>query len=103
MKKATSINRGKFLGAYCDDARNERIPDQVLFAIGALFWLGLPQVICGIYGGTVSLIALAGSASVGIMWGRVMYGRQPERLSIYGTRRAAQSPPRKDNTMKRAA
>lgn len=103
MKKVTSINRGKFLGAYCDDARNERIPEQILFAAGVLLLVGLPQFIFGIYGGVAPIIAFAGSSSVGFIWGLLRYARVPDQLSIADTGFAAQSPPRKDGKMKDAA
>lgn len=104
MFEVASINRGKFLGSYCDDARKERIPDQVYFAAGVLLSLGLSQFIFGVYGGATVVTAFAGSAAAGVVWGLVKYLRGPYQFPpVAGNGFAARRTPGKVRALKNAA
>ena len=104
MNKVVPINRGMYLSGYCDAQNIERIPDDILFGAGVISTVVLPQIIMSIYGGIITLVALTMVALVGSITGLVVYRHLPYQIPhCVNAETAAQSPPREDNTVKKAA
>lgn len=104
MNRVTSINRNMYLGGFCDSQNTKRIPDELLFAAGVLSTMGLPQLILSVYGGTATLVVLAGITLLGSMAGLVVYRYLPYRMPrCIDAEINAQSPPSKNSTLRRAA
>ncbi len=104
MKKVVSINNKRFLGAYDYAQNSERIPEDVFFFGGVLFSTALPEGLYIIYGGLIPLIAFAGSALIGGIWGLARYRRTPGQLvSCVETGTMPQAPQSKTINLKRAA
>jgi hypothetical protein len=104
MNKVTSIKRNLYLGEYCDSQYLKRTPEGLSFAVGVLLTVGLPQIILSAYGGIATLMALAGATMIGAIAGLVLYRYMPyEMVRCIGAEMYAQSPPRKDKSLGKAA
>lgn len=105
MDKVVSINRDMFLGSYSDAQNSEHIPEVVVFAVGVISTVGLPQLILSVYGGLAIFIMLAASTLIAAITGLVIYRHVPYQMPhCIDVVSAAQSPPRKENklTVRRA-
>jgi hypothetical protein len=102
--REVSINRDMYLGKYIDSQNSERIPEGLLFAIGVLSTVGLPQLTLSVYGGTIPLMVLAGVTLCGSIAGGIIYRKPPSEMPrCVDMDINVQSPPRKDSAMKKAA
>lgn len=98
--KVVSINRDMFLGTYSDAQNGEHIPEVLVFVVGVISTVGLPQFILSVYGGITILIALAGSTLIAAITGLVIYRHVPYQMPhCIHVVSAAQSPPRKENNL----
>ena len=108
MSNVIPINNRKsnrnFLGDYFYAQNSEHIPDEAAFFAGIIMAKVLPELFYSVYGGLVPLIAFAGTAVVGFIWGLIMYYRFPFRvISCISKGNVPQAPPGKNSTLKRAA
>lgn len=86
MRKVIPMAARKSSGSYFGRIR-ERIPEEASFYAGVFLTLGIPQIACVAYGGTVSFAALAAAALGGAAWGVIMYRQAPGTfVSCVGTR-----------------
>lgn len=98
VDKVVSINRDMFLGWYSDAQYSERIPEVVAFVVGVISTVGLPQLILSVYGGVLTLVAVAGATLVGALIGLVVYQQGPYQLPhCVDAVTMAQSPPYEGN------
>jgi hypothetical protein len=100
VDKVVSINRDMFLGSYIDAQNREHIPEVLVFAVGVISTVGLPQFILSVYGGITVLLALAGSTLIAAITGLVIYRHTPyEMPHCFDVVSAAKSPPHKENRL----
>lgn len=104
MSKVTSINRDMYLGEYCNPQDVTPIPEGLLFAVGILSTIGLPQLILSVYGGIITLVALAGVMTLGSVAGLLAYLYMPYQMPhCVEAETGVRSPPNRDSRMKKAA
>lgn len=100
MDKVVSINRDMFLGSYIDAQNSEHIPEVLIFVVGVISTVGLPQFILSVYGGITILIALAGCTLIAAVTGLVIYRHVPYQMPhCINLVSRAQFPPRKENKL----
>lgn len=110
MTNVAPINRNNkdnndiFLGAYIEAQKNQRIPEEVYFAAGAILTVGLPEIFFIVYGGLIPFFVFASSLLVGAGLGvaKYRYGSSYQTLSL-GIGPASQAPPSRRDTTKKAA
>lgn len=104
MEKVTSINRDLYLGEYRNPRYVARSPESLIFAVGVVTTIGLPQLILSAYGGVVVLITLAVVMAVGSVAGLLAYRYLPYRMPrCVDAEIDVQSPPSKKQDLKKAA
>ncbi len=109
MSNVISINKGNkrsndFLGAYIEAQNNQRIPEEVFFAAGAILTVGLPEFIFSIYGGLIPFFVFASSLVAGVGLGLAnYYYKSPYQTLSLSDRSGLQVPPGKKGTTKKAA
>jgi hypothetical protein len=79
MSKVVSINRDKFLGAYCSAQEKQRIPDNTFFYAGVFLTTVVPVIIYCASDGPVSPMLFALVALTGTIGGLVKYNQRPYR------------------------
>lgn len=104
MNKVTSITRNLYLGEYCKAQAATPIPEGLLFAVGILSTIGLPQLILGVFGGTLTVMVLTGVTTLGSIAGVLTYLYVPYRMPhCVEAEIDVRSPPNRDGRLKKAA
>jgi hypothetical protein len=103
-ERKNTVNPKESSDTFAFAQNGELILEATVFFVGILSYIVLLQMSFGVYIWLASLIALAGVAIGGMIWGRAMYHKEPKQpLSCVGTMTAPQAPPSDDTLLKEAA
>jgi len=88
MRKVVSINRGKFLRYYVPRSDSQTTREELLFVLGVLVTIAVPQIVYCVVGGPISPWIFVISATAGVIVGVVKYNRRSTVVSIVDRRTA---------------